>query len=266
MPFKLVIKNNLEEAETAFSRGDIRHFEEDEVTVGASPDCRCHVQDDNDELAERHFQFFKEDSERDEFSVRLLEGDSLYVNLEPVADTRQIASGDELRTGHYSFRFQKEYRRTRPGRRADIFAVTAKAIIVLLLIGEVSFVYWLPQQIQSEEILAAGIIKQETVSLLDESRKKARPPESGDTDNLKRYARQLIYRELNAMARFIRKHEQAIPDGEWQRLHSAIRKLNSTTTAINNNNVFQPLPQPQVEKGVDALLERYNEGNNQDGG
>ncbi|MFW6414145.1 MAG: FHA domain-containing protein [Verrucomicrobiota bacterium] len=268
MPFKLVIKNNLAESATAaFTRGDIRHFEEEHVTVGTARDCHCQVPEAADELTEHHFEIFRDKTkDAEEYFVRLLEGKSLYVNLEPVSETRKLVSGDELRSGHYSFRFQKEYRRSRPGRRADFFAVTAKVIIVLLLLVEVFFVYWLPQQIQSQEILASGIIKQETVALLDDSRKRAQPSESADDNQRTHYPLQLVRRELDAMTRFVRKYEQSIPDHEWKRLYANIKKLDSLTREINNNNIFQPLPKPKLNKGVEALLERYSKGNNQDGG
>ena len=254
MAFKLVIKDNLKQGADDFSTGDVRHFSEASITVGSASDCDCELASAED-IHQHHFTVSEKD--KGTYQIKPTGGETIYVNYEPVNEVHDLASGDEIRVGHYTFRFQREHRRARPARRADIFAITAKIIIVCLLAIEVFFVYWLPSQIQSKEVLSSMITQQKTVMLLDEARSKIRPAEVEDADQQKAYALQLVQSELDAMARFIRNNEKNISENEWRRLNHNIKKLASITAEINQGTIFKPLPKPRLAAGVRGLLKKH---------
>ena len=255
MAFKLVIKDNLKHSADDFSTGDVRHFSESSITVGSTSDCDCELASAED-INEHHFTI--SEKEDGTYQVKPTGGETIYVNYEPVNEFRDLASGDEIRVGHYTFRFQREHRRARPARRADIFAISAKVIIVCLLAIEVFFVYWLPSQIQSKEVLSSMITQQKTVMLLDKARNNVRPSEIQDKNRQNTYALQLIQSELDALARFIRNNEKSISQNEWHRLNNNIKKLASLTAEINQNAIFKPLPEPHLEAGIRGLLEKHS--------
>jgi len=253
VPFKIVVRDNLKQTADDFSSGQVYHFEDTPVTVGKSSDCSCSLPAVED-IADHHFEIVE--PEEGKYTLRPEAGETVYVNREPIAKERRLASGDEIRVGHYTFRFQREHRYTKAGRRADLFAISAKVIIVCLLAIEVFFVYWLPQQIQSKEMLASGIIKQQTVLLLDEARENS-TWDSAEYALQKKYALQLLQEELDSIARYIRQNEKSIPEAQWQRFYSTIKKLNTAAHKIHTQNIFRPLPQPQLKRGVRSTINKY---------
>ena len=252
MPFKLVIRHSIGQESDEFAGADVRHFHDADVSVGVSASCTC-VIDDPNEFEDCHFHVRFD--ENGGYLLVPVEGATLFHNQRPVHAPLSLTSGDEIRVGHWTFRFQKEYSAARAGRRADVVGFVAKAIIVVVLVCELFFVYWLPRRIQSEKLLAADISRQQTVMLLDKIRRQARRSDIAEMSDHQRYALALLLDEMDRMALFVREHEKQLTDDQWSWLFDATRKTGGALRNVRNGETEHPLPEAELGQGIQAILE-----------
>ncbi len=253
MPFTFVIRDNVKQTADDFAAGDSRYFDQPTVVVGTSADCDC-VVDNAPEMAARHFAVTLGD-QPDAYIFRPLEPAGLFLNNQAVGEQAMpITSGDEIRVGHLTFRFQAIHRAVPQARRADFLAFFAKILIAAILLAELLVVYWLPQRFQSEKLLAAQIQRQETVMLLDAQRLQARKIAGEASSELARDAGKLIYAELNTLAEFVREHEQQLWPEQWQRFYAELTQMQIILNRLGRGNAFPPAPQVDVDAAVRALV------------
>lgn len=253
VPFKFVIRHNIENATDDFGSGDVRHFEALPVTVGAGRQCDCRV----DTPAELNDIEFSVSSGQAPDTFRILpEGNRpVYLNAAAVTGETELHSGDEIRVGHFTFRFQRERASAGQGRRAGVLGRLAQALIVLILLAEISVVYWLPREFQSQQLLALQISKQDTILLVDQLRQKAREAvQPGETASLSSSAALLAGEELDRMSQFIRTHENQLTDLQWRRLRRDLALMRHVLAAADTRTVSAAAPEPPVGSALEAVL------------
>jgi hypothetical protein len=262
LPFKLVIRHNIEQTADDFECADVRHFLSGPVTIGAASDCDC-VLPDTEGLSERHFTIELANAAEAEagWLVRREAEAALFLNHDPVVEpSMPLVSGDEIRVGHYTFRFQTEHKTVGLARRTDLLAAFTKTLIVVILVAEVSLVYWLPKKLQSETVLAEQIRQQETVLLLDQLRRQTRQLASASPGgSIEAKACAVLQEELDQMASFLRQHERELDSDQWFLFHSDVRDLRAAFAGIRSGEVFRPLPKLAFEAGVSAITRKQEE-------
>ncbi len=252
MPFKLVIRHNIEQTADDFGNGDVREFAGKSVTVGSGGDCDCAV-GALPEVADFHFTIH-ELSGHGDFALHPEPGQTLFLNNEPVLAVETVlTSGDEIRLGHYTLRFQNMHRAAGMARRADLLAIFAKILVAFILATELLVVYWLPRKFQNERILARQIQKQETIMLLDVLRRRA--GKNSPDQQLNSQARLVILEELNSIAEFIRDNENQLSPQQWLRFNEYLLFSQMTLTRLESGGAFPELPSPALEAGAKAIIQ-----------
>lgn len=253
MPFKLVIRHNIEQTADDFRAGDVRHFEDLPVAVGTADDCNCKVPATLD-LDSHTFTICRGD-EADTFRIEPTGKQLIFVNGTPVTTESALHSGDEIRVGHFTFRFQRERATAGQARRAGVLARLAQALIILILITEVALVYWLPRKFQSQNVLALEITKQDTVLLLDQLRRQARTLAADpEAKSLTVSAAILTGEELNRMTTFVRQHENDLAEEQWRQFRKDLVLMREVIAKLRRDIVFSDPPEPPVSQAVNALL------------
>ncbi|OGV69146.1 MAG: hypothetical protein A3K19_15520 [Lentisphaerae bacterium RIFOXYB12_FULL_65_16] len=252
MPFQLHIRHNLDSAADHFAAGDVRSFDRELVRVGSSPDADVRL---GEEGCQPTLFLLLSDAAGRVVRLKSDPGACVFVGQARVEDERQLASGDEIRVGHWTFRFQRVYARAGLGRRAGLMSLTARALVVFILVMEIGGVVWLPRQMRSAMLWEEEIARQRALTLLDSLRDGNRPSEQ-ETE-MERTARETVGRELDALARHVRQYEEALTRDEWGRIMADLRGYEQILNRLARRQVFQPVPPLDVEGGVTAVLKAH---------
>ena len=252
MSFQLHIRHNLDSAADHFAAGEVRSFDRGVVRVGSAPDADVRLGED--EGLPAHFLLLS-DATRGVVCLRPEPDAPVFVGQARVEGERELASGDEIRVGHWTFRFQRVYRRTGLARRSGLMSLTARALVVFILVMEIGVVAWLPRQARSAVFWEKEILQQRTLGLLDHLRAINRPRDQ-ETD-LTRAARLTVARELDALAMYLRRYEECLTRDEWGRILADLQGYGQILDRLGRGEAFQPVPPLDVESGVTAVLKAH---------
>jgi len=254
--FKLVIRDNLRNTADDFEAGDVRAAETVPYRVGADPACACVVEPQG--APGPYFTIAAGDAEGT-YSVVPDGRVAVFLNQSPLTTAAPLHSGDELRVGHLTLKFERVYRSVGQGRRADTMTLLAKVLLGIIFFCEVFLVYWLPNQVKSSRILAGDRIRQTTAMRLDALRGRAQVEPTVPEGEIERSARRLATEELNALAAFVRGREKELSPDQWLQVRNHLDALARILDRLDAGPLASPLPAVDVEGGVRTLLEQSGE-------
>lgn len=269
MPFQLNIRHNVEAAgEDPFTAGLVRAFESGvAVRVGAGPDCECRVPEP--EFEPEHF-VLTDEAETGTAQVRPCPHAESFLNGAPVLESALVRNGDEIRVGHWTFRFQRLYPPVRRASRASLLAVFTKTLAGLILMAELGVAFWLPQRVRAIERVGERSLRQEAVWLIDQQLRPRNRAALRDLteeglalrapERLERDARLLLQDELDALVRYLRANEETLRPQQWQRIHAELCRIAAAMEKVEAGTVFRPLPRLDVEAAVGAVLTHRGQG------
>ncbi len=255
MAFQLTIRHNLEAAAAKDAEaGEVRGFAATRVRVGSGPDCECRLA--TGELAPLHFTIAAGTAEE---QWRLLPepGCELYMGKQPVAAPAELLSGAELRVGHWTFRFQKDY--GGPGacrRRPDHLALVAKLLVGMILVLEIFVVSWLPRRLQAASIWEAQIAKEQTLLLLDNLRARSIYLTRKTENKTAAAAGTLLAAEMDSLAVQVRRAQRSFSRDQWRGLHKELVALEETIRRLEAGQVLRPLPDPDLAAAFRVLTQK----------
>ncbi len=257
MKFQLVIKNLIRAQGNVFGNADVRNLE-NSATVGTKHDCEVRI-DDKELKNDVHF-FSIAFVEANPATLEPLDQTKVFVNDQPVQEPTTLLSGDEIRVGHWTFRFQKNRRKAGVARRADALATLAKLLLATILVTEVLMATWLPKKLEAEKIATAEILQQQTVMLLDELRSQLRrkinktADQSGEPQNRNHAAMKLVAAELDTIAEYIRNNNGKLKQEQWPPLYAQLQRFQTLINRIDNDSVFKPLPKLMLNQTIKEQL------------
>ena len=252
MQFQLVIRNTIEAEGDVFGAADVRLLE-DAALVGTAPDSDVRI--DDPELLQE--EFFRIDYSNATAFLHPLGSESIYLNNAVVESgaTPELLSGDELRVGHWTFRFQKVRERVGVGHRSNLLSFVTKVLIAAIIVGEILLAVWLPQRLKYENMVAIQILEEQCVMLLDQMRHSidrmdTPGPEADEMERLRAAGVRIVREQLDGLATYIRKHETQMTPEHWTRLRNELDRLQSLLSRIHAGTVFKSLPELEMDKAI----------------
>lgn len=252
MQFQLVIRNTIESEGNVFGAADVRSLE-DAVTVGTTPECDVRIEDQ--ELPSE--PFFRIDYSSATAFLHPQGNESIYLNKTGVESgaTPELLSGDELRVGHWTFRFQKVREHVGVGHRSNLLSLVTKVLILAIIVGEILLAVWLPQRLKYENMVAVQILEEQCVMLLDQmrheiDRMQTLDPQADELEKLRIAAVQIVREQLDGMATYIRKHQTEMTPEHWTQIRNELERLQTLFYRIQAGTVFKSLPELDMENAI----------------
>ena len=255
MPFHLNIRHNTDPSADGFAPGDVRVFADGVVRFGSGPECEWQAA--AEDFAPVHFSISSRDEGKD-VRVRGEAGYEVFLNREPLAPGETaLLSGDEIRVGHWTFRFQRLYGRPGRARRTDLFSAGAKFLVLMILVAEAGVVFWLPRQMRAAALWPEELSRQRAKHLLDGLRTACRPAETAES--LSNGARAVINQDLLRIARHVREHEDAMTSADWRQVLVDLRGYQRILDRFERGTALRAMPEVDVDLAVQHVL-RHGSG------
>lgn len=257
--FNLVVRDNLASTQDDFGRSDVRGFDTTPVVCGTAPACGCRIPPDPDAEPERWFEITS--GQETGFDVAACEDARVFFNQEKTAfaGRRPLLSGDCLRVGHYTFRFQRVRKRAASQRRTDLLSGFAKVILVFIFLFEVGLVYWLPRKLKNSQVMARTILAQNVFKELDSLRKDLhRAEKHADDSSLPSLTRSIVDEELTQLAHYLRENEKALSRDQWRQIRGNLARYDLLLKQADSGRLGAPLPELERDLAVRKILEKHD--------
>lgn len=251
MAFQLHIRQNLDSARDHFGPGEVRRYAAAVVRVGsdAASECRMAVP----EFSPCHVLLRSGARALDRVSACPQDGATTYLNGNPLTAQTPLCSGDELRVGHWTLRFQRIHEVTGRNRPFNLLSGLAKTAIGLVLCLEIVVVMWLPRQMREVAMWKTQIEQHRMVDLLEWLRRVCR--ESRPTADFDRALRGEIGRELQARADYVARYGSGLSPAQTRLLHEELMDFDRILKALAKKTLPPALPDVELDAGVRALVE-----------
>ncbi|MCK5803543.1 MAG: hypothetical protein KAI66_11955 [Lentisphaeria bacterium] len=249
MPFLLTIRHGVENAGDAFGRGDVRRFDSLPIRIGGNESCACNIEASD---APPEVGVLQADGTQGRVCFSPAAGVEVFVNDKLLSGTEAVRSGDEIRVGHWLIRFHRLYGSARRSRSANMLSVFAKVSVVLLLLAEVSIVFWIPAQARREFLWHVQLVRLRSSRALDHARKRVRGFKS-DAPALRAIA-SAIETELDARARYLREHRDSMSVEQHQAMAKEIERLSAIVLAAKRGKALQAIPKLRTVETIGGVL------------
>ena len=251
MAFQLHIRQNLDSARDHFGPGEVRRFEAPVVRVGSEAASECRLE--APEFAPCHLLLRSGVRTQNRVSACPEDGATTYLNGERLMAPRALRSGDELRVGHWTLRFQSVHEEAGRNRSFNLMSGLAKAAIALILCLEFAVVLWLPRRMREVAMWKTQIEQHRIVDLLERLRRVCREtPAPGDFD---RALRREIALDLQARAEYVARYGSRLGPEQTRLLHEELTDFDRLLKASTAKALPPPLPTVALDAGIRALLE-----------
>lgn len=251
MAFQLHIRQNLDSARDHFGPGEVRRFEAATVRIGADAACECPL--DGQEFAPCHVLLRRGARVLDRVSACPQEGATTYLNGNLLTAPTPLRSGDELRVGHWTLRFQSIHEAPGHNRPFNLMSGLAKAVIALILCLEVAVVVWLPRRMQEVAMWKTQIEQHRVIDLLEWLRRVCR--ETASTSDFDRALKREIGLELQARADYVARYGSRLGPAQTRLLHEELTDFDRILKAVTKKALPPALPGIELDAGVQALLD-----------
>jgi len=251
MAIQLVVRHNLEGHEATFLPGELFTFSMPLIRIGTRPGCECLLAEDPE--LPQEIGTLEKDSASGRWSLTPARGVPLFLNQSAVEDRVHVRSGDEIRCGHWTLRFHKALPEVRFARRADLLALAAKVLVVLILATEVGLLSWLPRQIQRAQLWELQIARQRTLMMVDGLRKRINP--RANALPLEKLTLSCISDQVARLTLYLRENSAHLSRDQLRVIESDVRAYDTLVTRIGENRVFQPVPPLDLDAAFKNALQ-----------
>jgi predicted component of type VI protein secretion system len=252
VPFQLFRKNNIESS-NHFSTGDLHEAAGGTVSVGASPRCAVRIADPS----WTGEQFMVQEDGENHF-LTAFAGQTVYRNDKPVSpDERiQLRSGDEIRVGHWTFRFRKLHARARFSRNAELLTIIAKVVVGLVIVIEISLVMIGPrhmhkaalfQREQAMQTLEGKVDRFFNAIALSTSEDQALQP-------AEKAARQALRIEVNRIKSYLKKNRTLLTEDGIHDMDLLVEEYMGSLDKLKKRELLRPVPDPALEAAVRRII------------
>lgn len=238
MPIQLIIRPYDDSADVAFAPGEAFTGDGDRVRVGSAPDCDCRIPPVAGQPGE--IAVLTRNRDGHDWTLEPTSGSDLRRDDTRITGPVPLRSGDYFRCGDRLIVFHKLHAHAEHSRWADGLAIFAKVLIAIILVGEALAVAWLPQRVNQAARWEKEIARHRATCLLDDLRAtNARTQTRTEPETI---ARQYIDTQLNALARYLRAHQEDLARDQWRRLQADIERYGKIIDNLNRGVVLEPLP------------------------
>lgn len=260
--FNLIIRDNLTQTQDDFSPGDIRSFDQDSISCGTDPTCGCRV-DSAPEAPPRAWFRIERMAQSNRWHVipTIDDESNVFVNLEkePLTSSRELISGDALRVGHVTFRFQRARGTMAPKRKKDYISIFAKVSLILIFALELGLVFWLPHKLQNSKLMVRSVMSQRVMQRIDGLRKRSRQaPETATKSALPSLTKTLVAQEVDSLSQYVREQQNHLTTEQWRDIHANLSYLDTLLNHADTGQLGAPLPAFNDQAAITALLKKYH--------
>jgi len=249
--FQLHIRENLQSASDHFGPGQVQRFDAETVRVGAAPDCECRMADAST-FAPCHLVIRRSAGRPDRVTVCPQEGAPAFLNGQPLTARAPLRSGDELRVGHWTLRFQRIHERVGVSVAFGLMSGFARVAAVLLIVAEAGVLFWLPGYMTRTTAWDSQVARHRVSDLLDSLRRRNR--DSRDAAEFERALRRGIDREVQARASYMAQYGDRLNSARQQQIDDELRGFDRLLEALSQGTLPPPLPAIDLDAGVRAVL------------
>ena len=250
MAVQLVIRHNLSENEATFQPGELRTFAQPVIRIGRADSLECSLPDAADlPLAIATLQL---DAATDAWSLIPAAEAPLFHNRDAVAGTVPLRTGDELRCGHWTFRFHKVLPDVRYAKAADSLSFVAKLLVGLILVAELGIVSWLPRQVQAARLWEIEITRQRVALLMDDLREEN--SRTTARNEVEQAARKLVGDQLDDLAGYIRSNQYGLSREQWRTVSEDLQAYQRILALLRQGTPIGQVPPLETEPALRALL------------
>lgn len=250
MAYQLHIRQNLESAGDHFGPGRVCRFDLPQVRIGSSDACECRIEDSS--FAPCHVVLRRLAGARERVAARPQEGAATFLNGQPLTSPTPLRSGDELRVGHWTLRFQRLHERVGLSLPFSLMSTLAKVAVALVLAAELLVVLWLPRRVAQSSIWGDEIARHRVTDLLDALRRRNR--DSHDAADFERALRREIDRELLARSTYLAQYGDRLSAQHQRQIYAELCAFERILAALAQGTLPAALPEVDVDSGVQALL------------
>ena len=248
MPIQLVIRQKAEGTEGHFAVGRLAAFTTGPLRLGSASgnDCLLPASD----LVPAKAGTLDQEPVSGAWFLLPEPGSVLTVNQVAATGRTALNSGDEIGCGPWNIHFHKSYPPASFAWRADLLAVLAKVLLVLILLTEVALVTWLPQRLNQSRLWELAISRQRATLLLDELRLKqaaAKP-----RNDLEQAAYKMIGDQLDLMAVYLRRYQERLDREQWRRVQEDLDGCRLIQEKLKDGSAFPPIPSLDLDGAVRA--------------
>ncbi len=258
MAFQLIIRNNLKHDADSFTGSQAALFDNGLVKIGSSEECQCQVLDQEGRGGDEIW-FEVEEREDGFFLCRHTDLD-IYLNRDRMeAASHGLVSGDNIRVGHWTFRFQKIHSHAPVSKHTDRIPRLCKAALLIFIVIQLLVALWLPGQLPYEKMAPQKVVEQKTVMLLDHLRRQVSSfPSSSDQMTGSNAVLRILSSEIDQIASYMRRHQDQIPHRRWHDLRDDLEMYQELLDLVGNSQIPPEQPELAVAAAV-REIERETE-------
>jgi predicted component of type VI protein secretion system len=257
VPFQLFSKNNIESSDH-FSTGDLYEAPGGGVSVGAAASCQVRIADPGWPAEQ-----FRLEEEGESHFLQVREGQTVYRNDKPVPTGERflLRSGDEIRVGHWTFRFRKLHARVGFSRSAELLAMIAKVVVGLVIAIEVALVMIGPrhmhkaalfQREQALQTLEGKIDRLSNSIPLSAAEQSLQPAEKA--------ARQALSTEINRLKKYQKNNRVLLSNDDIRNLDVLVDEYRLYLDKLKKRELLRPVPEPVLDAAVRKIINRQAAG------
>lgn len=163
-----------------------------------------------------------------------------------------LTSGDEIETDAWNLRFYVDKPRPRPSWQGSALARLSFLTVTLVLMAQLFTVALLPALLHRADPSSSAVLRQRLTEMLDTLRRRSSSLASEDP--LQQCLALAISEELTARARHIRQYDDDMSRSQRREMLTDLQVLSYLLDRMEAGELFQPLPTPAVNAGVEYLL------------
>lgn len=259
--FSLIIRHNLEQTQDDFSLGDARDFDQEPVDCGTAPDCDCPIPDNSDPAPRIWFRVERIEKTRREWRVVPADDTAVKVFLNsektPLTSPRELISGDTLRVGHVTCRFQRAWKKRAAKRKKDYISMLAKISLVIIFTLELGLVFWLPRKLQQSKLLTRNIMSQRVRERIDGLRSRCRQAsEASGPSALPELMKNLVAKEVESLSSYVRDQGNRMTTRQWRDMNADLAHLDVLLNDAEDGQLGAVLPKLKDEMAITILLKK----------
>lgn len=251
MAFQLHIRENLQSASDHFGPGQILRFTAETVRVGTAADCECRMADAAT-FSPVHLVIRRSGGRPERVAVSPQDGAPAFLNGQPLAATTLLRSGDELRVGHWTLRFQRVHERVRVSRAFGLMSGLARLAAVLLVLGELAVLFLLPRYMSETAAWESQVARHRVTDLLESLRRRNR--DSRDAGEFERALRREIDREVQLRAAYMAQYGDRLSPARQRPIYEELQAFDRLLNEVSQGTLPPPLPTLDLDAGVKAVL------------
>ena len=169
-----------------------------------------------------------------------------------------LRNGDLIQIENYQLRFNIQFDRASHSRKIGLISYLSTALILSILIAELSILVILPKKIENLQIWSLEVVKQRTLELLDNLRYRCSHPDQVRTDPFYIETVKLLANELDKMATYLRRYEAELQTKQITELYRDISSFEQILNHLEDGSLYPQRVSLETQIYCDMIIMEAN--------